>query len=103
MCQANDALLARSKSGDVKLSFYDNIHLEAPEIELDAKDVFIPKGLRYFDSVPPTKPPQDKQSSNDNNMDKNLEQHQAQKLPTDYEALELITIGDQLATADSDE
>lgn len=102
VCQANDALVAQSKSGDAKLSFYESIHLEASEIVLDANNVFIPKGLKYLDSTnnSPYKSESGEQVKNDANDNENFKQEQAQRTQSNYEALELISIGDQLATAE---
>lgn len=94
VCRANDAIIAQSKSGDAKLSFYENIHLEAPEIELNGRDIFIPKGLDYLESALPTDNQFQIEQNNDNAK---------QQLGAKYEALELISINDQLATANSNE
>lgn len=41
-----------SKSGGAKITTFDEMLLRAPSLKLQAKHLYVPSGVQYFDSAP---------------------------------------------------
>lgn len=88
ICRADEGIQVDSKTSNTKLSIYDQIKIESPEIELDAKNIYVTKGIKFFDSEPasggriPNSDPLDSQSK------------------SRPKAMELISVANQLLVSD---